>query len=82
MKIKSIKEAFSMQPQIFEVYKLNDDQYYGSKCIGKNLIKEIKLEYLEGVYDKEFVEYYVGYNFEGEKIFQYLTKSVNVEYFF
>jgi len=79
-KIKSITEAFSSRPETLEVYILNDDQYYRSHRIGEYLIKEIKLEYLEGLYDKEFVEYYVGYGFEGQRLFQYLAKSVNVKF--
>jgi len=73
--IKSIVEAFSMHPEILQITEdKNTFWKHNEAC------KEIKLEYLEGVYNKEFVEYYVGYNFDGKKLFQYLAKSVNVHY--
>lgn len=75
-RIRSIVEAFSMQPAVFEVMENNTNFYDKDRAL-----KEIKLEYIEGVYDNQYVEYYVGYNFEGKKIFQYLAKSVNVHYF-
>jgi len=74
-KIKSITEAFSMQPATLSIMKSNENYYDKPQAC-----KEIKLEILDGVYDKEPDTYYVGYNFEGEKIFQYLSRSVNVHY--
>jgi len=74
-KIKSITEAFSMQPATLSIMKSNDNYYdKPSAC------KEIKLEQLDGVFDDLPTSFYVGYNFEGQKIFQYLANSVNVHY--
>ena len=69
-KIKSITEAFSMQPVTISTMESNDAYYdKPSAC------KEIKLEVMD-----EDTNVYVGYNFEGKKIFQYLANSVNVHY--
>ena len=74
-KIRLIVEAYSMQPNSMTV--LTEEQYksYYDKS---GAIKEIKKE-IVGI---DFVptEVYIGYNFEGQKIFQYLAKSVNVHY--
>lgn len=75
MKIKSITEAFSMQPATLSTMKSNENYYDKPQAC-----KEIKLEHLSGVYDEVPTDYYVGYNFEGQKLFQYLAKSVNVHY--
>ena len=69
-KIKSISEAFSMQPITLRV--TGKPTPFDSE----NSIKEIKLEMMD-----EVTSVYVGYNFEGEKKFQYLANSVNVHYF-
>lgn len=74
-KIQSITEAFSMQPATQFVLE-NSKNYYKPELT----CKEIKLEHIQGVYDEVPTDYYVGYNFEGQKIFQYLSKSVNVHY--
>jgi hypothetical protein len=68
--IKSISEAFSMQPIPLSVVD-NPNSFNP-----ENSIKEIKLEVMD-----ETTNVYVGYNFEGKKLFQYLAKSVNVHYF-
>lgn len=76
--IKSISEAFSMQPKHIETMKSNEN-YYDKQ----NACKEIKLERLcIGSRCGDPVEemYYVGYNFEGKKIFQYIANTVNVHY--
>ena len=74
-KIKSISEAFSMQPKHLEV----DKERYNEESI-----KEIKKErvqcYLPDGEASELM--YVGYNFEGQIIFQYLNLTVNVHYFY
>lgn len=69
MKIKSISEAFSMQPITLSVADKPGSLY------PENSIKEIKLEVLD-----EKTNVYVGYNFDGKKLFEYLSKSVNVHY--
>lgn len=77
-KVKYISEAFSMQPEVLIV--LTEEQYesYYNK---PRACKEIKLEQIQGIHEEVPTAYYVGYNFEGNKIFQYLAKSVNVGFF-
>lgn len=74
--IQSITEAFSMQPVCLRVMTEQEYQTFYSK---ETATKEIKKEVMR--IDGEPTEVYVGYNFEGKKIFQYLAKSVNVHYF-
>lgn len=69
-KVKSISEAFSMQPITLNV---SDKP---TSFDPENSIKEIKLEVID-----ETTSVYVGYNFEGKKKFQYLANAVNVHYF-
>ncbi len=76
--IKSISEAFSLQPISMSVCTDYERCYDNS-----NAIKEIKLERLQiGHICGDPVEelYYVGYNFDGKKLFQYVAKSVNVHF--
>jgi hypothetical protein len=70
LEIKSISEAFSMQP--IKLIVLDDPYPFDNN----QSVKEIKLEVLD-----QNTNVYVGYNFDGKKIFQYLEKSVNVHYF-
>lgn len=72
MKIKSISEAFSMQPITLQVVSENQR----SKFDPSQDIEKIELEVMD-----ENTNIYVGYNFDGEKKFQYITTSVNVHYF-
>lgn len=74
--IQSITEAFSMQPQSLRVFSQQEYETFYSK---ETATKEIKKDVVR--IDGEPTEVYVGYNFEGKKIFQYLAKSVNVHYF-
>ena len=77
-KIKSITEAFSMQPTTISTMKSNEG-YFDKP----NACKEIKLERLciGHKYGDPIEElYYVGYNFEGKKIFQYIANTVNVHF--
>lgn len=73
--IKSITEAFSMQPVNLSVYT---EQQKASYYDPETCAKEIKKEF--AIIDSDRTEVYVGYNFEGKKIFQYLAKSVNVHF--
>ena len=68
--IKSISEAFSMQPITISVY--NEIRSFDPE----NSIKEIKLEVMDSS-----TNIYVGYNFNGEKKFEYIATAVNVHYF-
>lgn len=84
-KIISISEAFSMQPKCFEIS--TQEHYNKMKPYGNDVLngicKEIKLETIEiGSKCGDAVEeiYYVGYNFDGKKIFQYIANTVNVHY--
>ncbi len=67
--IKSISEAFSMQPITLSVVEKP------SKINPQDSIKEIKKMQI-GQYEWA----YIGYNFEGKTMFEYLAKSVNVHY--
>ncbi len=71
-KIKSITEAFSMQPESFGIMTKENMEHFYDK---ENALKEIK----EEVLDKD-TNVYVGCNFKGKKLFQYLVNSVNVHY--
>jgi hypothetical protein len=68
-KVKSISEAFSMQPITLTIVDMP------TSFSPENSIKEIKLEVMD-----ETTNVYVGYNFDGKKLFQYISKSVNVHY--
>lgn len=70
-KVRSITEAFSMQPETLSVTS-KDAKFYDPE----NSIERIELEVLY-----EDCNVYAGYNFKGVKKFQYLEKSVNVHYF-
>jgi len=67
--IKSITEAFSMQPVTLSISK--DRSIYNPE----DDIEKIELEVMD-----EDTNVYVGYDFQGVKKFQYIAKSVNVYY--
>ena len=72
--IKSISEAFSMQPKTFEIISEAEyESYY--KNSGAEACKEIRLETFQTSSDA-LISVYVGYNFDGKKVFQYLANSV------
>ena len=73
-KIKSITEAFSMQPVVLQV-KDKPDEWNIDNSI-KRIEFEISDEYASGE-----TSVYRGYNFADKLIFQYLANSVNVHYF-
>ena len=75
-RIKSISEAFSMQPITIEVLSENQLSIPDSS-------QDIKIIQSESIVldSGEIIEVYSCYNFEGEKKCQYLKKSVNVHYF-
>lgn len=77
-KIKSIVEAFSMQPQVFETVK-ELGNYYKPELTIKNIEKEeVITDYENGQGNQRTC--YVGYNHNGDKMFQYLASTVNVNY--
>ena len=74
-KIKSISEAYSMQPISLEI---------NPKCLPENLrdnepveIKEEVIQTTENIR----TSFYVGYNSKGKMIFKYLANACNVHYF-
>lgn len=74
--IKSITEAFSQQPFKHEIVSEEIYPTYWNKVLA---VKKIILETRRVDSDKE-CNFYVGYNYEGEKLFEYLQSSVNVNY--
>ena len=70
-KVKSISEAFAMQPNYFKI----KDIERGSKTNTENDIEKIELEVIN-----ETTNVYVGYDFEGKKMFEYIASAVNVHY--
>jgi len=77
-KIKSITEAFSQQPAFIQV--TTQEKYDAMKFGKENAVKEIKCETLQTGSDTAN-DYYIGYGFDGKKLFEYLRASVNVHYF-
>ena len=79
--IQSISEAYSMQPATLSVS--TQEKYDKAKekniSYANELCKKIILETIQISTDKQ-VSFYVGYNFEDEKIFSYLMDAVNVHY--
>jgi len=75
-KIKSISEAFSMQPIVINVVK-EPNQFNPEQSCKEILLKcnQIFSSTGSGIYT------YCGYNFDGKKIFQYIASAVNVHYF-
>lgn len=80
--IKSISEAFSMQPKFLEI--VTEDDLSSCPWINpKESCKEIKLEQViigENTSTANAEMMYVGYNFDGKKLFQYLANTVNVHF--
>ena len=80
-KIKSISEAYSQQPKTQMVVEEHHLLMYYDK---NNACKEIKIETVKLGYEcgnEVDILCYVGYNFDGKKLFQYKCDSVNVEYY-
>lgn len=74
-KVKSISEAFSMQPITLTIV----EESKRSKFDPENDIKEIKLEGKQ-ISSDELISVYKGYNFDGKILFEYVAKTVNVHY--
>jgi hypothetical protein len=80
-KIKSISEAYSQQPKSEHIVSEQQFEHYYDK---PNACKEIKKETVKLGYEcgnEVEILCYVGYNFDGKKLFQYKCDSVNVEYY-
>ena len=77
--VMAISEAFSMQPNHLSVCT-DYEHYYDKPRACMIIVKEIQTI---GTRCGDPVEeiYYVGYNFDGQKIFQYIANAVNVTYF-
>lgn len=72
-KIKSISEAYSMQPIHISVNP-NKNIYGDDEPV------EIKEELIHNP-NGEYLSVYIGYNNKGRRLFRYLVNSVNVHYF-
>jgi len=70
-RIKSIVEAYSMQPNVFYVPEAG--------VICKNPDQDIK--HIEREQVDQYEWDYVGYNFNEKMLFRYHEKSVNVHYY-
>jgi len=70
-KVKSISEAFAMHPNYFAIKDIERDL----EIHKENAIEKIELEVMN-----ETTNVYVGYNFEGKKMFEYIASAVNVHY--
>ncbi len=76
LRIKSITESFSMQPNTWTVSEAEGIPMPFSFNYN---IAEIKLERIG---PDEFYDYlYIAYDFKGNKLFQWQPKAVNVAYF-
>ena len=73
-KIRTITEAYSMQPICLRVVEKPQEWAV------ENSIKRIELEVIDEFASGK-TSVYRGYNFEDKLIFQYLADSVNVHYF-
>jgi hypothetical protein len=79
-KIYSISESFSMQPASFYVNGTISNVVDG--VIVKNIIDRIEFEIIQFPTEGENckLQYCVGYNKEGNKLFQYRADSVNIHF--
>jgi hypothetical protein len=75
-KVKSITEAFSMQPNAFSVCDINPSHHDHDK----DCLIEIRLESIR--IDGNPYDVYSGYNFAGQRTFQYFANTVNVTYYY
>ena len=76
-KILSIREAFSMQPYTYFVCTFASEKHLTTQAHLFECCKEI-VKFQKDQY--EWV--YIGYNFAGQKLFEYQEKSVNVHYYY
>lgn len=77
-KIKSITEAFSMQPAHFYVTEKVDNKYPENY---KFYVKRIEEEFKQ-LRDGDIITYYVGYDWNEDIMFKYIAKTVNVTYYY
>ena len=77
-KIRSITEAFSMQPKEFIVEDKLSEFSNPDQSIKSIEIVECVLGYDSG--NPIQVTCYVGFNFNGKMMFQYMCNTVNVQY--
>lgn len=81
--IRRITEAFSMQPSSHRISTQADfDRCTGplrkAEMVQKIILETLHLGYRYG--DPIEDVFYVGYSFTGQRLFQYLVNSVNVEF--
>lgn len=75
MKIKSITEAYSLQPFHHEI--VPDPLRHSFPSPGDCLM-DIKCEKIN--IDGDSISYYCGYSWNGNLLFQYRANSVNIQY--
>lgn len=75
--IQSITEAFSMQPQSLYVGQRIPKE--GVLTKDQKKIAEIKEESIQ-ISQSECCLYVCGYDEEGNRVFKYIAKSVNIHY--
>ena len=82
MKIKSITEANSMQPITWKVctYQYDYHQYVPTKSPHEH--KSECIQRIEKVQIEQYEFIYVAYDFKDRKIFEWQSKSVNVEFYY
>jgi len=76
--IESITEAFSMQPATFRIIE-ELGKFDKPELSLKNIEREEIITHYE-CGDAMQQTCYIGYNWEGNKMFQYLAHTVNIHY--
>jgi hypothetical protein len=82
MRIKSISEAYSMQPISFVLTTQETHDANKAWNDGKQDVKKIELEPVNigHPFNSEMFMAYIGYGFDNQKLFTYKADSVNVQY--
>ena len=80
-KIKSITEAFSMQPNKWYVCDVKED-YVKPGETKPHIHKENCIVRIEKVWVEKGECIYVAYDFKDREIYEWQAKGVNVEYFY
>ncbi len=70
LKIKSITEAYSMQPETLSIRTEREKKRFNPTSKDCEYIQKEGIDTI----------YYIGYNFEHKMLFKYLANSVNVHY--
>jgi hypothetical protein len=81
MRIKSITEANSMQPNTWSVCTREND-YPLHKSIVPHKHKPDCIFRIEKIQIEQYEWIYVAYDFQDRKLFEWQSKSVNVEFYY